>query len=203
MTIDPDLAQGIVRVGDGRGFVVEAKHSRLVITAAHCLPRFPPPVSIANWHEHTYWELLGPLGGQTLVSCELMFADPIADVAVLDEPESQELADENDAYHTLLDDRPSFQVADPAGEFTDAWLLSLDGEWQPCTVRHVADDHPFALQTGLWIEEAPGGISGGMSGSPILALSGAAIGVVSTGTNAPTPRLTHALPGGLLRHLVL
>ncbi len=37
------LLPSIVTVGDGRGFVVEGIRSDLlVVTAAHCLPFFPP-----------------------------------------------------------------------------------------------------------------------------------------------------------------
>ena len=31
----------VVRVGKGRGFVVEGKRGRIVLTAGHCLPKFP------------------------------------------------------------------------------------------------------------------------------------------------------------------
>lgn len=36
------LAQAVIRVGDGRGFMVERQRQRFVLTAAHCLPRLPP-----------------------------------------------------------------------------------------------------------------------------------------------------------------
>jgi hypothetical protein len=41
------LKRAVLRVGDGRGFVVSSRnsiggHERIVITAAHCLPSFPP-----------------------------------------------------------------------------------------------------------------------------------------------------------------
>jgi hypothetical protein len=84
MLIDSDIARGVVKVGGGRGFIIEAKHSRLVVTAAHCLPHFPPPVSIAGYDERTYQDLLGALDDPTpRVWAELVFADPIADIAVL------------------------------------------------------------------------------------------------------------------------
>ena len=35
-----------------------------------------------------------------------------------------------------------------------------------CTVKHVADDNPVAINCPLWIEGAAAGIHGGMSGSP-------------------------------------
>src|SRR4051812_7991117 len=49
----------------------------------------------------------------------------------------------------------------------------------------------------LWLTSD--GIVGGMSGSPVVAESGAAIGVVATGPNAPHPLLVYSLPAGLLR----
>jgi hypothetical protein len=76
-------------------------------------------------------------------------------------------------------------------------------------VRHVGDDYPLASATPLWIEEAKGGIRGGMSGSPIVA-GGAAIGMVCVSggkpeavhtEGGPNPRLTHTLPGWLLKLL--
>jgi hypothetical protein len=39
------VTPSVVRVAGGRGFVVEGKAERLIITAAHCLPFFPPCMS--------------------------------------------------------------------------------------------------------------------------------------------------------------
>ena len=50
----------VVRVGDGRGFIVSAGESRYVITAAHCLPHYPEPFS-GDTAENTFPRLLGPL----------------------------------------------------------------------------------------------------------------------------------------------
>jgi putative ABC transport system substrate-binding protein len=52
----------VIRVGDGRGFVVEGERERFVITAAHCLPHLPPCHPAAYEEELTYQALLGPLG---------------------------------------------------------------------------------------------------------------------------------------------
>jgi hypothetical protein len=54
----------------------------------------------------------------------------------------------------------------------------------------------------LWIVEATQAIVGGMSGSPILAKNGSAIGVVTT-PQGPNPRLASHLPGWLLGELGL
>ena len=114
MMAEPKLTTGaVVKVADGRGFIVEAEHEeRFVITAAHCLPRLPPP------HEHLlalppphpgrydeealYLRILGPLGTQSAsVPACCLFVDPIADIAVLGQPDNQNLPDKADAYDRL------------------------------------------------------------------------------------------------------
>src|SRR5688572_22382495 len=91
------LTAAVVRVGDGRGFLVEGtsfsrERERFVITAAHCLPRFPEPHPGSYGEERTYPDLLGPLDGEPSVWAELVFADPIADLAVLGPPDPEECA---------------------------------------------------------------------------------------------------------------
>jgi quinol monooxygenase YgiN len=62
-----------------RAFV---KH-RVVVTAAHCLPKLPPAHAAAYWQERPYANLLGRLDcGKTKVYAECLFADPVADIAV-------------------------------------------------------------------------------------------------------------------------
>jgi hypothetical protein len=187
--------RGIIRVGDGRGFVVQSSdlfNNRLVITAAHCLPSFPPPIAIAHWHERTYAKLLGPLGRRKpTVWAELRFADPIADIAVLGTPETQELSDEAEAYDALTEDALEAPIATPRPE-EPAWLLSLDRQWFKCVVKHIGGP--------LWISRRDRSIDGGMSGSPIVADDGALIGVVTT-IEGPHPHLAMNLPGWLLAAL--
>ena len=77
-----------------------------------------------------------------------------------------------------------------------AWILSLDGRWCRCEVKHIGGP--------LSIFNANDGIKGGMSGSPILNDAGEAIGIVciSAGVmgstmpreGGPNPRLFHDLP---------
>jgi hypothetical protein len=84
----------VVRVGYGRGFKVTSTNlGVLIITAAHCLPRFPQPHPAAYLEERTYPNILGPLGGTLNVWAELLFADPIADIAVLGPPDGQSLSE--------------------------------------------------------------------------------------------------------------
>jgi hypothetical protein len=103
-----EMKSFVLRVGGGRGFVVNCRRplgsiERLVVTAAHCLPRkLPPPHPGRYLEEATYHRLLGPIGGKCTVWAECRFVDPIADIAVLGQPDSQELADEAEAYDALV-----------------------------------------------------------------------------------------------------
>lgn len=200
--MDEGTQRAVITVGGGRGFIVETAGHRLVVTAAHCLPHFPPAASITSTQERTYVELLGPLGnGAPKVGAECLFADPIGDIAVLGSPDCQEVYDEAVAYEELTEDVPPLRIAD-APERAPAWLLTLDRQWIRCEVKHVGGP--------LWIENAAAPIMGGMSGSPILDADGGAIGVLcaSAGTGnvahtegGPNPRLSESLPGWLLRQL--
>ena len=69
--------QAILTVGGGRGFIVRGRSNCYVITAAHCLPHFPPCASVSPVEERTYSDLLGPLGAEPAVWAECLFVDPI------------------------------------------------------------------------------------------------------------------------------
>jgi len=130
MTLAKDA---IIRVGEGRGFLVKLKATAmppLVLTAAHCLPQLPPAHPGSSGHERTY-QLLGPLDGTPSVPAECLFVDPIADIAVLAEPDGQALCDEYEAYDRFVDGRPALRVAALTVP-SDARLLTLSGEWQHC-----------------------------------------------------------------------
>jgi hypothetical protein len=229
------ITNSVIRVGDGRGFVVEdSRGFRYVITAAHCLPFFPPCHGFSDTHEGTYENLLARLGEQPSVWCECVFVDPIADIAVLSAPDNQELAEQAEAYEALVEDDaitpftiaepPSKPIAEQVASLTGigvgeeeamrecgACLLSLEGEWFPCKVRH----YPNGM---LMIHDAAPGIMGGMSGSPIITEGGKAIGIVCIGSEVhpeddgterldrpteggPNPRLMGNLPGWFLKKL--
>jgi hypothetical protein len=81
----PALTTAIIKVGDGRGFLVAAgpRIGRCVITAAHCLPHLPPPHPASYTAERTYTKLLGGLDEECAIWAECLFVDPVADVAVL------------------------------------------------------------------------------------------------------------------------
>jgi hypothetical protein len=200
---NPCPIEAIVTVGEGRGFVVGNPGrwpfaERLVVTAAHCLPYFPPCHSMSYLEERTYKALLGPLRQERTVWAECLFADPVGDIAVLGPPDDQELGEQYDAYQALMTASAVLPISDPP-ENGPAWLLSLDGRWFRCVVNHNGGP--------LWIADAVEGIVGGMSGSPILADDGSAIGVMCTsgGTGevhtegGPNSRLVYNLPARFWR----
>jgi hypothetical protein len=76
--------RAVVRVGEGRGFVVAGKHrgEHLVITAGHCIESLPPCHTGSSLEQRTR-KLLGPLDAEPTVWAECLFVDLIADLAVL------------------------------------------------------------------------------------------------------------------------
>ena len=211
-----ELKRAVITVGDGRGFVVNGRayfadspHDRLIITAAHCLPFFPPCHGASYGEERTYKALLAPLGSQPAVWAECLFADPIADIAILGSPDGQNLSEEAEAYEALVETAIPLSIAD-APEDGQGWLLSLDQKWFRCSVRYMK-----YVDGPLWISGTSQPVVDGMSGSPIISDDGAAIGVVSLGSisfegaatedvtwlnlnGCPNPRLVRDLPGWLL-----
>lgn len=211
----------VIKVGHGRGFIIEHRvkvprpkrppkgisllpfvDRRLVVTAAHCLPKFPPATAASHWHERTYEGLLGSLdGSKNDVWAECLFADPIADVAVLGCPDSQALEDEPGAYDALVEDAPILRIGKPGSG--NGWVLSLDGGWVRTTIE------VFSGSGGASLSIDP--TEAGMSGSPILSDAGLAVGIVALGKETASddgkrtceraegqPILVRNLPGWLL-----
>src|SRR5262245_35880994 len=200
------VLRAVLRVGDGRGFVVNSRNSiglpeRIVITAAHCLPSLPPYFSaVASW-EYTFRNLLGPLDASPTVWAECVFADPRADIAVLAQPDNQDLFEQAEAYDRLMKDMAALRVAAaPAGRKGAGYVLTLDGKWKQGRLERFG--HIFGFAPERYI--APG-----MSGSPIVSAAGAAIGLISTSSEgafeglAPfNPVLLDCLPARLTKRLV-
>jgi hypothetical protein len=193
------LKSGVITVGHGRGFVVEGAGERLVITAAHCLPFFPPAFpSFGIDDARTYGPLLARRGEEPRAWAVCRFVDPIADIAVLGSPDNPHAAD----YKALMGTATALSIGDPVGHPVNFWaparLLSLDGRWFSCTIRHFGGP--------LWITHAAERVVGAMSGSPIVAVAGTAIGVVCTITSpregGPNARLADNLPEWLLRDIL-
>ena len=150
------LTAGVITVGSARGFVVEAAGERLVITAAHCLPFLPPAQSFFGPKERTYGPLLSPLGDEPRAWAVCRFVDPIADIAVLGSPDNPHADD----YKALMGTATALSFGDavrrPVNFWAPARLLSLDGRWFSCTIRHFGGP--------LWITHAAERVLGGMSG---------------------------------------
>jgi hypothetical protein len=202
--------QCVVKVGDGRGFIVEyrvntsafPKHPkirfqkfirhRVVVTAAHCLPNLPPAHPAAYSEERTFPKLLGSLDGKKKdIWTECLFVDPVADIAVLGTPDTQELFEQADAYEALTDG-PMLRIAEAKNG--KGWMLSLKGEWVPTALEVNHATSCTGLSTGPNVP--------GQSGSPILNGTGLAIGVVSVGGAeriGPQPILRDSLPAWMLK----
>jgi hypothetical protein len=177
----------VVKVGGGRGFVIKHRtrnppcpgvrlkrfhESRLVITAAHCLPdQLPPPFTAALACEKTY-QLLGTLdGSKSGIWAECLFVNPVADIAVLGAPDGQADYDE-DAYWELTNGAPFLRI--DKARSGPGWALSLDGQWTRTTLEVRHGIYGFSLSVDP--------VKAGMSGSPILNDSGLAVGIAVLGT---------------------
>ena len=189
--MDDAARNGVIRVGEGRGFVIDARcrGGLVVVTAAHCLPDLPPSMSAID--ERTYVALLGSLDGPTTIAAECLFVDPVADMAVLGTPDNRAFPVQTAAFGAFVHGRTPFRVIG-VSEDTEAavLLLSLDGDWMPALVTSVGQ--------GLFLSDCD--VTREMAGSPIL-MNGAAAGVVGPDSDAPISRLVDCLPGWLLRQL--
>lgn len=184
--------QSFLRVGEGgRGFVAELGPDRIVvITAAHCLPYLPPPMPASYTEERSYAALLGPLGRPLTVWAECVFADPLADMAVLAAPDGQSLFDECGAYEALIEDRAALRLAAmPAA--APVWLLALNGQWIQCQAERSGGF--AALAETIALKGPTDAYASGTSGSPIMAEDGHVVGLVSGGKML-NPVLLAALP---------
>ena len=197
----------VVQVGAGRGFIVGAGDHRYVVTAAHCLPRsrFPRPHLANSVPELTFPKIIGPLASkQRTIWGELCVISLTDDVAVFSEPDGQVLCDQCAEFEEFA--KASIPIGNPPEAIEPhlreshpgaaAFMLSLDGEWQSCTVHNGG--------RFLVISDGAGFIRSGMSGEPIIDANGGAIGLMSTsgsgGVNTH-PSLTDCLPPWLLRKL--
>jgi hypothetical protein len=223
--VHPPNPSCVVKVGDGRGFIVIhrvrvklpplkkhpqsvlergeiffSKH-RVVVTAAHCLPCLPPAHAASDSFERTYKCLLGSLdGSKKEIWAECLFADPVADIAVLGCPNAN-LEDEYEAYGSLTDDAPFLRIG--TAKSGPGWVLSIGGRW----IRSRLEMFSGMGGESLMIDPT----EPGMSGSPILNDAGLAVGMIALGTetvresgerknerSGPQPILVQNLPGWLL-----
>lgn len=145
------LARAVLRVGDGRGFVVERLNylgrrlERIVITAAHCIEHATradggqglPPCHPARYlEEGNYRDLLGPLGDASpTVWAECLFVDSIADIAVLGQPDNQALSDKADAFDELVEGMTALAVADAPAQGFEILPARKLGQVEPDEIK--------------------------------------------------------------------
>lgn len=183
------LKKGVIRVGDGRGFLVAGFNEVLVITAAHCLAEMPGR-SLSNMAGGAYSPVwIGPLQGGLEVKADCIFADPFADIAVLRCPDEQQFSSDADAYEHLIAGASTLTIdctlaRSSLGEIQrDGMILSIDGTWQPCKVV-CSEGGPLQL------EQMKAELHAEMAGSPIISMTGAVLGVLSFG--GPSSLSLHA-----------
>jgi hypothetical protein len=220
--IQVSTTSAVLRVGYGRGFVVDCQgplgREPIVITAAHCIvdavlangTQGLPSCHPARYTEDgTYKALLGPLGAEPAVWAACLFVDPIADIAVLGQPDNQVLIDEAAAFDVLMGSTGRLAIADAPAQSRElvtgfggyqfenltsggglAWVLSLEGRWLEGLVER---------RSGCLSFKPAEFFVGGMSGSPIVDAAGAAIGVVSVDLMSPV--VVDSLSTQLLRSI--
>jgi hypothetical protein len=201
-----DASGSVVKVGEGRGFVVEYRQEwppfegkrqftreRVVITAAHCLPQIPQDVF--DDEGKLYKNLLGLLDDRKRgVWAECLFVDPVSDIAILGTPHLQDLSEKHEAFLELMNKANPVRISRLRMFDGRALVLSLKGEWLPIQVHYGPGNRRF------WIEDSSP-LQPGMTGSPIMTKGDTAIGLLSTaadhGVAAVHPLLAHRLPGWL------
>jgi hypothetical protein len=106
------VASSVIRVGARARVCDRSQGNKLVLTAAHCLLVFPPCHGASLGEERTYANLLGRIGEDARVWAECLFADPIADVAILGPVDNQALPDRWDAYIDWLGEIDGLPIGD-------------------------------------------------------------------------------------------
>jgi hypothetical protein len=137
----------VLRVGHGRGFVVQLDdEQRVVVPAAHCWGPRLPYSHIANVDRIR--RLLCPLERKRpTIWAELLFGDPVADIAVFGAPDSQFLPMEWEAYEQLLAAMQPLPIAN-APVMTRTVKKSDWGEW-PIEEPGIGSAHVLSLD-GQW-----------------------------------------------------
>ncbi len=185
--------ESIAKVGvkgkSGRGFWVGSPGVGLIVTAAHCLPHYPPREGdVAFSHERTYRDLVARLDGKGACWVECIFLDPVADLAVLAEPDNQSLYEESCKFSDFASRSGFLEIGSLADGETPVRIMLNNSESIPCIVE--TNSRPYSRT--FVIKKTDREIKGGMSGSPILTDDGKVVGVICN--NATGPILSRCLP---------
>lgn len=172
----------IVKVGDGRGFIVKGNDprykgfgERFIITAVHCLPSMPACDLMRYTEDATFADLIGAIDGAATIWTECVFADAVSDLAILDNPDDQELFEKAELYEEFTQAATPIRIREGrAGE--RVWVLGLDGDFKAGVLAWVG------LGT-ITVKGLADAIKPGTSGSPILGDDGFAISLCQIGTD--------------------
>jgi hypothetical protein len=189
----------VIQVGNGRGFVLyDENREPIVVTACHCLPSLPR--ADRSNRRCVRDRLIAPLRERPSIAAECLFADPIADIAILGRP-----PENSAAFNQLVSSVVPLRIGRIADErrntILKVQLLSLLDYWFSCDAIHA--------RGALWLTCADDKICSGQSGSPLLAADGSVIAVlvIANGdpskdvfdSGGPQPCLAHCLPAWVLR----
>lgn len=172
----------IVRVGGsegmGRGFWIGSPDFAMIITAAHCLPHYPPRLGLISYvSERTYIDFVYSLDGTCKCSAECLFVDPISDLAVLGCPDDELW----EKYWEFANESAFLEIGPLAAGETSIRVMYDDSK----SIRRVIKTAPpfranfypraFSINPNDGEENR---IKSGMSGSPVLTDDGKAVGVL-------------------------
>lgn len=198
--------KAVVRVGDGRGFVIAGKQSRFVITARHCLRDFPVSQPGYDAGKNTCSNLLGALGTAKTVAARCVFADSINDLAILGPPCFGLFPEGYRRFVELTERMFPFVIEAPQTACFSCFALSSEQRWFGARAQvDVTEDG-----SAVWLFRPMAAITAEMIGSPILASNGSAIGLMSSNLllnfdledeGAPNPILTAHFPAWFLAEM--
>lgn len=157
----------------GLGVIVR---NNLILTAAHCIDfRTDCSMTITN----SFNEKIEYDGRQLLA---LIYAvEPVKDIAVLGEPDTQDYCEEWENYVNTLDSIEPVEISseelEPLRDIP-AFIYTHKRTWQEVIVRQNGKKVPLLMISGALIE-------GGTSGGPVVDQKGHLLGVISWTSNTP------------------
>jgi S1-C subfamily serine protease len=176
------VAAATVRLtkGGGQGVLVPGDY---ILTAAHCIP-WPGRNHVLaddDCFESVHAQVAYRDGGN--FQAELVAADPVADIAVLAQADSQQFEDDAVAFEKFANAVTSVPLwigTPPEREFIPVLLLTHKGTWTTGVVtQNRSPGRPPGSSLCL---DTDSPVLGGTSGGPVVDLDGRLIGVVSRST---------------------
>ena len=104
------VTRAVVSVGSCRGFIIAGPHGRLIVTAASCLP-WSPIFSPIRSGEGLCSKLIAELGKEPRIGATCLFADWVANIAVLGPPLGHPDEDEVARFDALVNAGKALPIA--------------------------------------------------------------------------------------------